>query len=442
MNARALQPFSGNHKIISFAVFVPLLIVLLIMFLSSGISYLYRFNYGVSDIYRDYLAGLTGGLLLTVAILLMPFRHKNLLLLAWIVKLSIVFFFDLVYEGRYYSLDAYSYFATATDQPVFIPVLFDATHNMYVLSSYVTTFLYPSYRLCLVIFSFVGLMAQYLFYRAAVNLSAQESRKLLLIFLFFPSMIFWSHILGKDPIVLFFIALYVVGLCYLIRRQAVNAFSLLVISFTGLFFFRFWIAGILVISIILSILIISNMRIIRRMVILMFATASGLFVLKIVLDQFQIHDWSQYFELLVRISPAWSQGGSAQNITIFTAQDYVLNMPYLMFSVLFRPLFFEAENILQFFSGVENVLLLLYAAGAVWYFLKYRLFKHSIIMIMLVHIIIWSAVYAPLSAQNLGTAVRYKLQILPFMITFIYSAFHYKRNTCKTLCSRQGSIHA
>ena len=52
---------------------------------------------------------------------------------------------------------------------------------------------------------------------------------------------------------------------------------------------------------------------------------------------------------------------------------------------------------------------------------------------MLINIIIWSIAYAPLSAQSLGTAARYKLQILPFILVFIYLNFYYKKMCNKVI---------
>jgi hypothetical protein len=112
--------------------------------------------------------GLVGAFFLTFVILLLPLRHKNIVLLAWIVKLFILFVVDYLYESQY-PVDAHFYFANALEDPVFIPKPFAGINNIVVLISYLTTFLYPSYRLCVVVFAFAGFIAQYIFYRSAVK---------------------------------------------------------------------------------------------------------------------------------------------------------------------------------------------------------------------------------------------------------------------------------
>jgi len=57
----------------------------------------------------------------------------------------------------------------------------------------------------------VGFIAMYIFYRTAVIFLHHEDKRLFYTLALFPSIVFFSSILGKDPIVLLGIALYVYG---------------------------------------------------------------------------------------------------------------------------------------------------------------------------------------------------------------------------------------
>jgi hypothetical protein len=405
---------------------VILFIGILSHFLSSEIYDFYRFNYGVVNVHKDFFAGLVGAFFLTFIILLLPFKHKNIVLLAWIAKLFIVFVVDYLFESRY-PVDAHYYFAIALEDPVFIPKPFAGIDNIVVLISYLTTFLYPSYRLCVVVFAFAGFMAQYIFYRSAARLADGESKKLLIVLLFFPSVIFWSHILGKEPVVFLMIAVYFAGMVYFCRGYPLKAISLLLLSFAGFFFLRFWLAGILGISFVLSCYLNRNVKWVPKIIAAVSITVICFFIIKTGLERFHVGNLNQYFELIELSSPISPDEGRAWHIEAFPFKTYLLSMPHLMFTNLFRPLIFEAKRITHLLAGIENTVLLIYFLISLWHFLKYKLLKNPGVTIMLIHIIIWSAAYSSLSIQSLGIAVRYKLQVLPFILVFIYLSFYYRK---------------
>jgi hypothetical protein len=331
---------------------------------------------------------------LTFVILLLPLRHKNIVLLAWFVKLFILIIVDYLYESQY-PVDAHFYFANALEDPVFILKPFAGGDNIVVLISYLTTFLYPSYRLCVVVFAFAGFIAQYIFYRAAVRLADGESKRPLIVLLFFPSVIFWSHILGKEPVVFLIVAVYFAGMVYFNRGYPLKALSLLLLSFAGFFFFRFWLAGIFGISFVLSVYLNRNVKEISKIIAAITVSLICFFIVKAGLERFQIGSLDQYLELIALSSPVTIDDAPAEYIDFSAFETYILNMPYLMFDNLFRPLFFEARKVSHLLAGIENTVLL--------------------------------------SAQSLGTAARYKLQILPFILTFTYLNFYYKKMCNKVI---------
>ena len=405
---------------------IPLIFSLGYICILANIGEFYRHNFGVWNPEKDYLLGLIWASIITVLLLVIPLKYKKYFILLWFIKIFIIFVFDLFYEYKYDTLDAYSYYYVASINPHYDFKVFLATYNTESLTGFIN-YLTGSYRATLVVYSLIGFWATYIFllsYRILKNIHI--SKKEIFLFLFFPSFIFWSHILGKDPIVLLLIAVYTYGLVNLIngRVKFVYIFCIL-IAFILLLFFRFWLIGILGISIVLSSIffkISKSVKIILFFVLLVFSAAG----INVTFHYFGIHDINSLIYKIGELSKSWARGGSAQVIEINSLKDYLLNLPWLSFTALFRPLPYEAKNIFQLLSGIENIILLTFVLLGTIRMLKNKYFKDNRLKILAIHIIVWTAVYAPISYQNLGTASRFKLQILPFLLMFILLVFSYK----------------
>src|SRR5206468_2250615 len=65
-----------------------------------------------------------------------------------------------------------------------------------------------SYHMLKVSCSMFGFIAIYLFYRAAVKWLKAEDPRIFYVLALYPSILFWSSILGKDPVMLLGVAVY------------------------------------------------------------------------------------------------------------------------------------------------------------------------------------------------------------------------------------------
>jgi hypothetical protein len=93
-------------------------------------------------------------------------------------------------------------------------------------------------------------------------------------------------------------------------------------------------------------------------------------------------------------------------------------LPLGVFTALFRPLPGEVLNIFGIFASLENMATL----GLLWLAIKrthWEELKEPVVTWALSFVIAWSTVYAFVSSYNLGTASRYRLQILPVMICLL-----------------------
>ncbi|MDQ3389134.1 MAG: hypothetical protein M3483_06480 [Gemmatimonadota bacterium] len=198
----------------------------------------------------DYLAGVLWAVVLALGILVapVPFQDRRALLVLWGAKCFVTLGFMLVYEYTY-GLDSYMYFEESIREvrpsPELNPDLGGGTETIAVLAWYHARVLPESFHALKVSFSMVGLIAVYLFYRA-VNLYHPLENAAVLYFLgLFPSILFWSSVLGKDPLVLLGIALYAFGTVGLARRRRLLFFIPLVGGVLIAMAIRTWLGPIL-----------------------------------------------------------------------------------------------------------------------------------------------------------------------------------------------------
>jgi hypothetical protein len=90
--------------------------------------------------------------------------------------------------------------------------------------------------------------------------------------------------------------------------------------------------------------------------------------------------------------------------------------PVGMFTALFRPLPGEILNPFGLFAGLENLLMLWLLVAAIRKE-GMAIFKEPIVTWAVSLVMVWSFLYGFISYQNLGSAARFKLQILPVLFS-------------------------
>lgn len=381
------------------------------------------------DVRLDYIKGLIWAVFLGLTIFIWPVRSadRKPLLVIWSVKCLVMLFLMLFFESQYQT-DSFGYFSGARHNisewddmylggPSFPVVFITWMHH----HSF-----FNSFHAAKVTFGMIGLVAIYIFYRAAVAFLRQERLALLYIFAFFPSILFWSSILGKEPLGLLGMAIYSYGVVnWFMRRELVYlAIMLLGILFGA--YLRIWMGIILS----LPVLFISITLIARNL----FLNAAAIFVLIPVL-LFSSIQTSEYLGLesardIPKIASVkladFSRGNSilAEPVSGYNDfADMLLFLPKGMFTVLFRPLPGEVNNIFGISAGLENAFLLILLGLALkraqWQKLADPIFIWALLLIA-----VWAAFYGFIGC-NLGTICRYKLQVLPvFLGALIYMAWN------------------
>lgn len=382
---------------------------------TSGTS---LYSYGGTDLQLDYATGIFSGFVLGLFLLFGPFnpRLKPTLILLWTIKLIFALWFMLAFEYQY-GLDSDGYF-----MPDWVPesaLAFGAgTHNIRLLCWAVLKVIGPSFHGAKVLFAFAAFMGIYLVYRGAVFYLKEESPRLLLILGLSPTVLFWSSLLGKDPIALFCAGLYAHGCMGWIiqarKRYLFEAFLAIVLAS----FIRPYFIPIMAIPLGI-VFVVQGKRPVFRLLMLPLIAFSIYFSLAQFSKRTNVSSLDSFHAYQEKISGGWGGGAGARNKSTYTLPSLpVVLLPLLIpigvFSALFRPLPFEAHNPFALAAAFDNSILLVLSIYA-YRRSRFRDFLAPEILWALSYVLIFSAMYG-IGTPNLGALSRFKIQALPHFI--------------------------
>ena len=375
-------------------------------------------NIPQNDLLTDYAFAVVWAVVLGMSILAwpVPFRDKRDLLWVWFAKVLMVLGFMLIYESRYSAMDAYDYFA-GPRQTGFawegISIKGDYKNMMNIVWLHHQV-LPESFHALKLSFAMIGLVAVYIFYRAAVIFLQREAKHVFYALALFPSILFMSSTLGKDPIILFSISLYVYGFVGWYRFKQMRYLLVLILGITIIMFFRMWMVSILLMPMVIVFLRVGH----NKMVKIAFV-ALGCFVLWFSMLRVAESMGIETIEDLVRridfMAYNFNMGGSRIGSARFTSiGDVIAYAPLGAFTALFRPLPGDVLSPFGLLASFENVVLLFLLWKAVKR-TRWRELKEPVVMWAILLVLTWATVYGFIS-YNMGTVVRYKLQILPILL--------------------------
>ena len=310
----------------------------------------------------DYFAGIIGASVIAILLLHapLPTTHRTALLFLWAAKTATTLGLMLAYEARYETLDAYSYHELAVDSSVQFDEL--AWGRSTQLIKWLLQCLYevtpPSYHLAKVIFSFVGLVGIYLTWRALVALTGKERLQYLYLLGLFPSLLFWSSIIGKDPILVLLVGMYVLGVARLQQSRYAAGLLLAFAAAISASLIRSWMGAILLLPLIAA-LAVQFSKAQKPLTILAVSATITVMLPIVVFEAFGV-DVGFFVQSIDDVSKSWDEGGSAQTAPEFGSLSHVVAfVPLSAFTALFRPLPGDVGGPFGFAAGVENAVLLL-----------------------------------------------------------------------------------
>jgi len=369
-----------------------------------------------------YLLGYVWALAILFVILMTPIpqRDRKALASLWVVKVGVCLGFMLFFESNY-GIDSYWYFHLGMSDPeAFANAGWgNGTANVVALSALHQAFLPGAYHALKLSFAAVGLAGVYYFYRATCLLVGRSDLRWLYALGLTPSILFWGSILGKDPIAMLGIALFTYGVIAVYRRRRARDAVVALLGLVIASWIRDWLAAIFLLPLVMFFVVGKGHFVRKALLILLSVIALG-YSAQVFTERFQLDSTRALEERASTISQRWAIGGSAQRIEqrSMDLADMTAFAPVGAFTALFRPLPGEVNNAFGVLAGIENSVLLLFVALALRGGRWTKLTRPEALWIFTT-IVVWAVIYGFVSYQNLGTAVRYKLQILPMMIMLV-----------------------
>lgn len=423
------------------------------------------------EIELDYAMGVLWWGVFAFGILVFGGDARRMLLVAWIGKFFVTLIAMLFYE-YYYPLDSTGYhrvMKTGRDDTFpgvdfredMMPSLSEGaptaegpsfgsggqTANWFRMLMLVGSVTGPFFHSLKVGFAFLGLLGIWYFYRAVVVALGRPYPPAFYLLAFFPSIIFWSSILGKDPLQFLFAGLYAYGGALWLLQGRPAAFWFLGAGLLGSYLLRPWLSTLGMAALFLATLL---GRCQRWQVGLMLLAATTLPLLSLSTQQAQtlLHldlDQAQAFvtgELQVLVilemrglsmaQETLQSGGSG--VAFDPNMSMQGRLPLVMFSGLFRPLPFDITNPFTALAAIENTIVLFLALVAL---LRFRLgyLRDPLVLWPALYCLMWTTLYGFIVMANFGSGARYKLQIWPFLLMVILLLTH--REGRALLASRQ-----
>jgi hypothetical protein len=348
-----------------------------------------------------------------------PPADRRPLLIIWGFKVLVVLVLMLPYEWNY-SLDAYGYYERSL-----MPGFPRAATAWSIGNAFVAQFAWlhshvmpDSYHALKVTFALVGLIGVYLVYRGTARFLGREHHRILYFVALFPSVLFWSSIIGKDPLHLLAIGLYVYGvLCWRATGRVLFALPTAV-GVAMAFVIRAWSGPILLFPL-LAFVVFGIRRPILKVVSIVVAAVAFAWMVGQFAQRFNIETLADIQTVAEARSHGWD-GGSAQDRTVrFTdIRSMLRHVPQGALTALFRPLPGEVRNPFGLVAGLENAFLLLLLASAVLR-ARLRALREPVAVWAMLVVLTWSFAYSFVSIYNFGAAVRFKLQILPILLLLL-----------------------
>jgi hypothetical protein len=364
----------------------------------------------------QFIAALVVSLLLGALVpFLAPKGQSTSALALWLAKIVVTLLLMQVFESRYDVLDAYDYhYATYRFGDILGSWSFgEGTRLIEGMAQLVAAATGGSYYAEKVVFSFVGLWGILLLSRAAQIVTSEELPLAPLAIGLIPSILFWTSILGKDPVVFLGLSLLVLSLVQ-VREGGVRPAVFFIVALVILGSVRVWLLPIAALTAVVATLRERQSPWVRAFTIAA-TVVGGIVAWRVVMERFFSGGQLALLSRVAELSQDWARGGAAQVIEqdLSTPLGFISFLPEGAVTALFRPFPLEATNAFALVASLEIValvaVLLLLSVRVRWRDVLAR----SPVPWLASFIVMWSVLYAPISYQNLGSAVRFRLQIFP-----------------------------
>lgn len=272
--------------------------------------------------------------------------------------------------------------------------------------------------------SFLGSCFFFLAFRTA--LPDGNNRLAILLFFFFPSILFWSNGIGKDALIFFFLGLFAYGYSIISSRGIIRGILPLSFGILGTLWIRPHIAAISVISFGLAYLFTAfRNKSIKppTFIAIIVGMVAFLWLVMPQLSVFLNLDQMTSQSIIDRLQI--QQGRTVQGGSAYQAIDITnpITYPTAIITILFRPFPWEAHNILAFIQSLEGTLLLglvVWRIKSLWKAVK-SFFCSTYISYALIYTMVFVFIFSIVS--NFGIIARERTMLMPFLFVLLCYSF-------------------
>lgn len=381
-------------------------------------------NIPTDNIVQDYFKGVFWALVLGCSI---PFwwvrsADKPHIIVGWIIKATMCLVGLLPYEQLYSTVDGFGFF-TMSEFFTFEPgsISFGLGYSvMYALGRMHRMIGPASYHAMKVSFGFIGLIAVYIFYLAACE--AFEKRRISYFYtlLLIPSILLWSSILGKEPVILLGIAMYSLGVVRMARRSRLKPGPLIIIGIAIVAIVRVWVGTLLVVAALFVLLVQSKVTF-KWLMSACLLTAAAIVLGVTTQYKVMLPEAESPIDVYANIDRSWARANSRLDVEVdFGNLTEVMEfVPIGCLIALYCPMPWQAHNFPSALASIESCFVLLMTIIAL---LKLRRchWTDKIFVWGVMLVVMWSLVYSLIAFRDLGSAVRFRSQVIPIMVGLFY----------------------
>lgn len=283
-------------------------------------------------------------------------------------------------------------------------------------------------------FSFMaGLTAWYFYKTIRENFSGAAPAATIAI-LFFPSVVFWGSGITKENVALG--SVFVLASCFtkvmISARVRVMEWAMAVIAFFLAWSLKYyWMAVFTAVAVssIFTVRIFLPLVKPKRQFALWIAWVGCLLLVAAGVSTLKINfNFDYILQVVVENHQAFVERSQPENVIHFwqlnpTWGGMLLNAPLALMSVLFRPVFFEANTPLQVLASLENLIIAGLVIASLLKFRRMFLSEHRILLFSILIYTVVLGIFLALSTPNFGTLVRYRVGFLPFFVLLLLLGF-------------------
>lgn len=270
------------------------------------------------------------------------------------------------------------------------------------------------------------------------------TKQMAISFLFIPSVFFWGSGLLKDTFTLGALGFFFTGLYYIFvkrRHVLLNLLAIVLSAYTIVSIKPYILVGLLPAMILWLVQLnvgkiqVRTVRALSLPFLMIVGIGFGYLLMMVMGDalaEYQVESILEKAKITQRDLKSDYYQGNSFDIGEFdsTIPSMMSKFPIATFSAIFRPLIVESNNLVMFISGVENLILLIFALRVVILVRGYRIFSYFFKNHMLTFSLFFAIFFAfsvGLSTSNFGSLVRYKIPSIPFFVAGLFLIQHIRR---------------